>query len=243
MMFNPWRRVDPLDHTELARLLPAPGDPVLSEDRQRLLEDFLMSNATQDAPRVRSRRLAVRLAVPAALAAALAATVFAVNRVSAGPPSPAPAISRASTDDSPMHITTAAYTLSRKPGHVVTVVFLKGRTPMQAQLRNDLKRMGVKAEVYMASRTCKAHYTLPPDYEPSGVFLKAVQGQRRDGVSTATIRLDRIPAGDTLEVTYVPVVDHSSIVQFALNKNRSPESDCIRAGGIPVHVIRPSRTP
>ncbi|MBY8882586.1 hypothetical protein [Actinacidiphila acidipaludis] len=203
-----------------------------------------MSHTTQDAPRVRSRRhLAVRLAVPAALAAALAATVLTVNHVTAGPASPAPAAGRASADDSPVHISTAAYTLSRKPGHVVTVVFLKGSTPMPAQLRNDLERVGVKAEVYTASRTCDAHYTGLPDYEPSGVFLEAVRGQRRDGVSTATIRLDRIPAGDTLEVTYVPVVDHSYVVHFALNKATSPESDCIRAGGVPVHKIEPNRIP
>lgn len=69
MIFNPWRRVEPLDRTELAQLLPAPGDPVLSEERQRLLEDFLMSNATQGAHRL-PRRLTLRMAVPAAAEAA-----------------------------------------------------------------------------------------------------------------------------------------------------------------------------
>ncbi|MER5768942.1 CU044_5270 family protein [Streptomyces sp. NPDC001985] len=40
---TPWRRrQEPLDHAELARLLPAPGDPDLPRDRRRLLEEQLM---------------------------------------------------------------------------------------------------------------------------------------------------------------------------------------------------------
>ncbi|SEO68293.1 hypothetical protein [Actinacidiphila rubida] len=248
MIINPWRRVKPLDHAELAQLLPAPGDPVLSEGRQRLLEDFLMSKLTVDnVHRVRSRRrMAVRLAVPAALAAALTGTVLAINQATGGPASPAPATSRASADGSSMQITTAAYTLSRKPGQVVKVIFLKKGVPMPTRLRNDLQRMGVKARVYMASTTCTEHYGPIPDYEPESIFLKAVQGQRRDGVSTATIRLNEIPAGDTLEVTYVPVEDHgehSYLVQFGLNRIKSPDSECIRAAGIPVHIIHPTQLP
>lgn len=37
------RREESLDHAELARLLPAPGDPHLSLDRHLLLEEHLMS--------------------------------------------------------------------------------------------------------------------------------------------------------------------------------------------------------
>ncbi|MET9769186.1 CU044_5270 family protein [Streptomyces sp. NPDC006415] len=44
MIRTPWRRRDePLDHAELARLLPAPGDPELSSDRLSGLEEHLMT--------------------------------------------------------------------------------------------------------------------------------------------------------------------------------------------------------
>lgn len=46
-----WRREEPLDHAELARLLPAPGDPELSSDRLNGLEEHLMTeirNLTSD---------------------------------------------------------------------------------------------------------------------------------------------------------------------------------------------------
>ncbi|WP_432022787.1 CU044_5270 family protein [Streptomyces parvus] len=53
MIRTPWRRRgEPLDHAELARLLPAPGDPELSSDRLSCLEERLMSeirNLTPDA--------------------------------------------------------------------------------------------------------------------------------------------------------------------------------------------------
>ncbi|MFI1251820.1 CU044_5270 family protein [Streptomyces anulatus] len=45
------RREEPLDHAELARLLPAPGDPELSSDRLNGLEEHLMTeirNRTSD---------------------------------------------------------------------------------------------------------------------------------------------------------------------------------------------------
>ncbi|MFD5344222.1 hypothetical protein ACFWJY_10705, partial [Streptomyces anulatus] len=45
------RREEPLDHAELARLLPAPGDPELSSDRLNGLEEHLMTeirNLTSD---------------------------------------------------------------------------------------------------------------------------------------------------------------------------------------------------
>ncbi|MCX4507801.1 CU044_5270 family protein [Streptomyces anulatus] len=45
------RREEPLDHAELARLLPAPGDPELSSDRLNSLEEHLMTeirNLTSD---------------------------------------------------------------------------------------------------------------------------------------------------------------------------------------------------
>lgn len=79
MIFSSSRR-DPLDYKELVRLLPDPGDPVLPDDRRRQLEDFLMSNVTEDTPSVRTRRLALRLAAPVVVAAALTGTVFAFQQ-------------------------------------------------------------------------------------------------------------------------------------------------------------------
>ncbi|MGW2224762.1 CU044_5270 family protein [Streptomyces formicae] len=83
-------RHEPLDHQELARLLPAPGDPALSTDRQLLLERHLMTHIQQQTgptspgfpappagPPRRPVRRALFIGVPVT-AAALAAVV-AVN--------------------------------------------------------------------------------------------------------------------------------------------------------------------
>ena len=122
MTLNPWRRQEPLDQLELVRLLPPPGDPVLSDDRQRLLEEHLMSNVTEDSRRAGSRRsLALRVAVPVALVAALAGTALAVNRTTAHTDAPAPAA------EAPQHISTVAYTLDREKQGTVTVTILNGR--------------------------------------------------------------------------------------------------------------------
>ncbi|SCE33470.1 hypothetical protein GA0115261_104551, partial [Streptomyces sp. OspMP-M43] len=44
------RREEPLDHAELRRLLPAPGDPELSSDRLRGLEEHLMTEIRNRTP-------------------------------------------------------------------------------------------------------------------------------------------------------------------------------------------------
>lgn len=45
---TPWRRRrEPLDHAELAGLLPPPGDPVLPHDRLTTLEEHLMNEIQQ----------------------------------------------------------------------------------------------------------------------------------------------------------------------------------------------------
>lgn len=52
MKCTPWpRRDEPLDCAELARLLPAPGDPELSPGRLTRLEEHLMSEIQQHVER------------------------------------------------------------------------------------------------------------------------------------------------------------------------------------------------
>ncbi|MFJ2774034.1 CU044_5270 family protein [Streptomyces sp. NPDC087300] len=105
MTRTPWRRSarrparhEPLDHAELARLLPAPADPALSADRQLLLERHLMNRIQQRTgptspgfpappagPPRRPVRRALLIATPVT-AAALAAVV-ALNLTGGGSPS------------------------------------------------------------------------------------------------------------------------------------------------------------
>ncbi|MEU8926906.1 CU044_5270 family protein [Kitasatospora sp. NPDC048545] len=81
MIRNSRRRTEPLDHAELARLLPAPVEPRLAADRQDLLEEYVMSEIHQSdhvpaaSPVRRPLRRAVLFAAPVAAAAALAVVV------------------------------------------------------------------------------------------------------------------------------------------------------------------------
>lgn len=80
MNTDPLRRDQPVDHHELAELLPAPGRPVLAQDRHRVLREHLMQHithehestheqsATTSRPSPARRRL-VLVAAPLALAA------------------------------------------------------------------------------------------------------------------------------------------------------------------------------
>lgn len=82
--------MNPEEREELARLLPSPGEPVLTSDRHDLLKDHLMSELTEQAldrtdfesaadhggrTRALRRRIAV-VAVPLATAAAIVAAVL-----------------------------------------------------------------------------------------------------------------------------------------------------------------------
>ncbi|MFF2040461.1 CU044_5270 family protein [Kitasatospora sp. NPDC058170] len=102
MIRNTQRRDEPLDHAELARLLPAPADPHVAPERLLLLEEHFMDEvhrthpdtasapvsapaaASAPAPARRPLRRAVFFGTPVAAAAALAAVVAL-----AGTPGPA----------------------------------------------------------------------------------------------------------------------------------------------------------
>ncbi|MFE9883362.1 CU044_5270 family protein [Streptomyces sp. NPDC005784] len=82
------RREESLDHAELARLLPAPGDPHLSLDRHLLLEEHLMNEIQRTAPApAPSRRVARRvllIGVPVTAAALAGAFAFTALTGSGG---------------------------------------------------------------------------------------------------------------------------------------------------------------
>ncbi|MER5668606.1 CU044_5270 family protein [Streptomyces mirabilis] len=54
MNTNPRRRDQPVDHQDLAELLPAPGRPVLAQDRHRVLREHLMEHITHETTREQS---------------------------------------------------------------------------------------------------------------------------------------------------------------------------------------------
>lgn len=235
MIFIPWRRQEPLDHAELARLLPAPGDPVLSDDRQRLLEDHLMSNATEDSRHVSlRRRLAVRVAVPVALAAALAGTALAVNQTTAH----TDASTAATAGRAPLHISTAAYTLNRQGRGTVTVTIGKAGAVLSdpAQLQHDLERMGVPARVYGHYPSCPAN-TATPFVTAKDAGSRVMTISQRHGAVIATVNTDEFPAGAHLVLAIPASPLHASIV-FGLGTGKGP--DCIVVTGVRVHVPPPA---
>ncbi|MFJ7077693.1 CU044_5270 family protein [Streptomyces sp. NPDC098781] len=80
---NPAQRDERVERDELARLLPSPGEPVLSSDRRTLLQEHLMRELTTDpsdqtakAGKARTRRRFAAIAVPLVTAAAVTATVL-----------------------------------------------------------------------------------------------------------------------------------------------------------------------
>ncbi|MFI5885195.1 CU044_5270 family protein [Streptomyces sp. NPDC051554] len=97
MNTNPLRRDQPVDHHELAESLPAPGRPVLAQDRHRVLREHLMEHITREhetineqsattttPPPSRARRRLVLVAAPLALAAVVGLGVVAVDSAQDG---------------------------------------------------------------------------------------------------------------------------------------------------------------
>ncbi|MFF7389953.1 CU044_5270 family protein [Streptomyces scabiei] len=94
---NPMDDVSAVERDELARLLPSPGNPRLSDDRLTRLEDHLMQELTGEATvritgtrepaaaRARTRRRFAVVGLPLGVAAAVLATVVATGVVGRGP--------------------------------------------------------------------------------------------------------------------------------------------------------------
>ncbi|WP_328869438.1 CU044_5270 family protein [Streptomyces sp. NBC_00287] len=92
MNTDPRRRNEPAEYADLAELLPAPGNPVLPQDRHTVLKEHLMRQFTEEqspAPKPTARELLERphsprrrialLAAPLALAAAVTLGVVALD--------------------------------------------------------------------------------------------------------------------------------------------------------------------
>ncbi|MFJ5307624.1 CU044_5270 family protein [Streptomyces sp. NPDC088350] len=95
MNTTPRRRDQPVDHHDLAELLPAPGRPVLAQDRHRVLREHLMEHITHEQSgaatasppstiRRRPTRRLVLVAAPLALAAVVGLGVVAVDSAQDG---------------------------------------------------------------------------------------------------------------------------------------------------------------
>lgn len=166
MTLNLWRRQEPLDHSEWARLLPAPVAPALPHDRQLLLEEQLMQEIQQhntaavpatSAPSRRARRLAVRLAAPVAVAAAAVGAFLAFNPSTTAVAGHTPAATGTATSSPDMRISTVAYTLKQESDGRVVVTVHSNAAVDAAQLQKDLGKVGIMATVTKGWPRSAAH--------------------------------------------------------------------------------------
>jgi hypothetical protein len=156
MTLNLWRRREPLDPAELARLLPAPGAPALAPDRHLLLEEHVMHQIKQHdtaaapaaaTPSRSRRRLAVRLAGSVAVAAATAGAFLALNPSTTAVAGHTPAATGTTASSPDLQISTVAYTLKKEAGGDVQVTVHRNAAVDPAQLQKDLARVGITSTV------------------------------------------------------------------------------------------------
>ncbi|MFE6101025.1 CU044_5270 family protein [Streptomyces laurentii] len=79
-----WKRTEPLDHAELARLLPAPSDPRMTPDRQLLFEEHLLNEIRTPAPKATARPVRRALLITVPVTAAALAGVLALGALTPG---------------------------------------------------------------------------------------------------------------------------------------------------------------
>ncbi|MFE7841860.1 CU044_5270 family protein [Streptomyces sp. NPDC057474] len=123
--------MNPVEREELARLLPSPGDPLLSDDRLARLEDHLRQEITGEAtvritgarePGARPRRRFAVVAIPLGVATAVLATVIATGVVGREPAAAEDAagllqrIAAAATDGEPTPVRDDQYLYIRTQG-------------------------------------------------------------------------------------------------------------------------------
>jgi hypothetical protein len=152
------------ERAEFARLLPAPGYPELPADRQLLLKEDLMSHLSDRPPLLNRKRLGLSLGLgmPLAVGAAVLALTLPGTGSPAAPSAPAPVAPHA-----PARVVNAAYSLDLQKGDEIKVtVHRNGAKVDGAQLKKDLARLGVNAQVSRELPHCWARlYTLAT---PSG---------------------------------------------------------------------------
>ncbi|MFJ8043713.1 hypothetical protein ACIRBX_24755 [Kitasatospora sp. NPDC096147] len=148
------------DREELARLLPAAGDPALSRYRRVQLKENLMDTLTEDLrPAAGRRNPKLRVLLPLALAAAVAGVALTTAPGRDATPSPG--------GRSFGSIVNAAYTLEQSGDDLIELTILEDAKPGDpAQLQRDLDRVGVRSRVYAGEPGCDAPLPALPTFAP-----------------------------------------------------------------------------
>ncbi|WP_042408968.1 hypothetical protein [Streptacidiphilus carbonis] len=214
MNATPLSRCDQAEREELARLLPAAGDPELSPSRHLLLKEHLMNTVADHNRRIRARRprsrrtLALRIALPAGLAAAGIAIAASAGHPAAGTPHASHGPVTAVT------ISAAGYTLQSSTDHTVTLTVVNAKNEIDlVGLQRDLDRVGAHAHVYAGDPTCNNGISVINN----GPALQGLPGAPASDSTHAGLNVadegratvlkvtpDKIPADDTLYL-YFPL--------------------------------------
>ncbi|MGW4382698.1 hypothetical protein [Kitasatospora sp. NPDC004531] len=243
MSATPQHQSQQAEREELARLLPAAGDPELPGHRQLLLKDCLMDTITENSrPATGRRTLMLRVVLPLGVAAAVAGAALAVapdHRVVPSPGAAAPGGQRLDG------VTNVAYTLQGSSDGLVRLTILDGYKPVDAtQLQRDLDRAGIRSRVYAGEPGCHAPDPTMPSYPPETV-AKANQDQLsafgwdmrgetgpEGSRQVLTIRPSAIPADLRLFI-HLPLAktdpEHSSR-ELRAGLMQGPAPDCMPAG-------------
>ncbi|WP_083983920.1 CU044_5270 family protein [Actinomadura hibisca] len=126
---------------ELARLLPPPGDPELSDGRHHLLKEHLMLQIEEPAtaPHRPKRRRFVLVAAPLAAAAVAAAGLFAIPHGDDTPPSSPPAAESGDEASATVLLDRVSLVAARQPALSVgknQFVYIKSKVAWTAQEGN-----------------------------------------------------------------------------------------------------------